>query len=167
MWVLITIPLLSLSLVCGVSYALCLLLSLMQCCLNMILWLSWSLGIPLMELSCLVVPCLMQFSLSEDLGFCNPFYLGYFALHPGMTYLVYMHCDILSSIPSLQFGRCTLGWPGWPVISFPLSGVHPSISIVKVTVIAYHCNHLDGLLDSQASALWLTGATIMYLLCDL
>ena len=72
---------------CGVSYALCLLPSLMQCCLNMILWLSWSLGIPLMELSCLVVPCLMQLSLSKDFGVCSPFYLGCFLLHPGMVCL--------------------------------------------------------------------------------
>ena len=59
-----------------------------------------------------------------------------------------------------------MGWPDWPVIGYPLLGVHPSISIVKLTVIGYHCNHLDGQLNCWASALWLIGATIIYQICD-
>ena len=62
----------------------------------------------------------------------------------------------LSSFPSLLLGRCTLGWPVWPVIGYPLLGVHPSISIVKLIVIGYHCNCLDGQLNYQASAHWLS-----------
>ena len=59
-----------------------------------------------------------------------------------------------------------MGWPDWHVIGYPLLGVHPSISIVKLTVIGYHCNCLDGQLNYQASALWLIGVTIMYQICD-
>ena len=67
----------------------------------------------------------------------------------------------LSSFPSLLLGRCTLGWLVWPVIGFPLLGVHPSISIVKLIVIGYHCNHLNGQLNYQAFAHWLIGVTII------
>ena len=59
----------------------------------------------------------------------------------------------------------SLGWPVWPVIGFPLLGVHPSISIVKLIVIGYHHNHLDGQLNCQASAHWVIGVTTMYQLC--
>ena len=72
----------------------------------------------------------------------------------------------LYSFPSLLLGRCTLGWPVCPVIGFPLLGVHPSISIVKLIMIGYHCNHLDGQINYQASAHWLIGLTIMYQLCN-
>ena len=54
-------------------------------------------------------------------------------------------------------------WPDWPVIGYPLLVVHPSISIVKLTVIGYHCNHLDRQLNYQASALWPISVTIMYM----
>ena len=73
--------------------------------------------------------------------------------------------DSLSSPPSLWLGRCTLGWPVWPVLGFPLLGVHPSISIVKLIVIGYHCNHLDGQLNCWASAHWLINVTTMHWLC--
>ena len=36
----------------------------------------------------------MQLSLSEDLGFCSPSYLGCFALHPGIACLGYVHYGI-------------------------------------------------------------------------
>ena len=55
--------------------------------------------------------------------------------------------DSLSSFPSLLLGRCILGWPVWPVIGFPLLGVHQSISIVKLIVISYHSNCLEGQLN--------------------
>ena len=74
--------------------------------------------------------------------------------------------DSLSSFPSLQLGTCTMGWPVWPVIGYPLLGVHPSISIVKLIMIGYHCNRLDGQLNCQASTHWLNSVTIMYQLCD-
>ena len=73
--------------------------------------------------------------------------------------------DSLSSFPCLLLGRCTLGWPVWPVIGFSLLGVHPSVSIVKLTMIGYHCNHLDGLLNCWAFIHWLIGVTFMYQLC--
>ena len=68
----------------------------------------------------------------------------------------------MSSFPSLLLGRCTLGWPVWPVIGYPLLGAHPSISIVNLFVIGYHCNCLNGQLNYQASAHWLIGVNIMY-----
>ena len=46
-----------------------------------------------------------------------------------------------------------MGWPDWPVIGYPLLGVHPSISIVELTLIGYHGNCLYGQLHYQASAL--------------
>ena len=55
-----------------------------------------------------------------------------------------------------------MGWPDWPVIGYPLLGVHASMSIVKLTVLGYCCNCLNGQLNYWASALWLIGATIMY-----
>ena len=47
-----------------------------------------------------------------------------------------------------------------------LTDLHPSISIVKLTVIGYHCNHLDGQLNYQASAFRLIGVTVMYQIWD-
>ena len=49
---------------------------------------------------------------------------------------------------------------GWPVIGYPLLGVHPSMSVVRLIMIGYHCNCLDGQLNYQTSAHWLiSGAT--------
>ena len=62
--------------------------------------------------------------------------------------------DSLSSFPSLLLTRCTLGLPVWPVIGFPLLGVHPTISIVKLIMIGYHCNCLDGQLNCWAFPHW-------------
>ena len=109
----------------------------------------------------------MELCLSEDLGFCSLFYLGYFCIAPwdslsGLCAL----WDSLSSFPSLWLGRCTLGWPVWPVVGYPLSGVHPSISIVKLIMTDYHCNCLDGQVNYQASAHWLITVTTMYWLCN-
>ena len=109
----------------------------------------------------------MELCLSKDLDFCIPFYLGYFciALWDSLSGLCALW-DSLSIFPSLWLGRCTLGWPVWPVVGYPLLGVHPSISIVRLIVIGYHCNHLDGQLDYWASAHWLIGVTMMYWLCN-
>ena len=74
--------------------------------------------------------------------------------------------DSLSSFPSLWLGMCTLGWPIWPMIGFPLLGVHPSISIVKLIMIGYCCNHLDGQPNCWASAHWLISVMTMYWLHD-
>ena len=70
--------------------------------------------------------------------------------------------DSLSSVPNVWLGRCTLGWFVWPVVDYPLLGVHPSISIVKLTVIGYCCNCLDGQLNYWAFTHWLISVTIMY-----
>ena len=100
-------------------------------------------------------------------GLLQPFYQGCFCIAPwdslsGLCAL----WDSLSSFPSLWLGRCTLGWPVWPVVGYPLLGVHASISIVKLIVIGYHCNHLDGQLNCWASAHWLIGITTLYWLCN-
>ena len=44
--------------------------------------------------ACPIVLCLMQLSLSEGLGFCSLFYLGCFALYPGIACLGYVHHGI-------------------------------------------------------------------------
>ena len=73
--------------------------------------------------------------------------------------------DSLSSFRSLWLGRHILVWPVWPVIGFPLLGLHPSLCIVKLITIGYNCNCLDGQLNCQASAHWLIGVTTMHWLC--
>ena len=102
----------------------------------------------------------MELCLSEGLGYCSPFLFRVFLIAPwdslsGLCAL----WDSLSSSPSLWLGKCTLGWPVWLVIGFPLLGIHPSISIVKLIMIGYRCNCLDGQLNCRASAHWLIGAT--------
>ena len=141
---------------CGVFYALCLLLHLLQCCLEMILQLSLSPG-SLLNGALLV----------QGFGLLQPLLFRVFLTAPwdslsGLCAL----WESLSSFPSLWLGRCTLGWPVWPVIGFPLLGVHPSISTVKLIMIGYCCNGLDGQLNCQASVHWLVSVTIMYRLCN-
>ena len=94
----------------------------------------------------------MELCLSPDLVFCSPFYLGCFALYPGIACLGYVHYGI-SCLASQA------------LICFPLLGVHPSVSIVKLIMIDYCCNCLDGQLNCQASVHWLIGVTTMYWLC--
>ena len=117
--------------------------------------------------ACLDVLSLEEFCLSKDLGFCSLFYLGYFCIAPweslsGLCTLWYS----LSSFPSLWLGRCTLGWPVWPVIGYPSLDVHPGISIVRLIMIGYCCNCWDGQLNYWASAQWLISVTTMYQLCN-
>ena len=111
---------------------------------------------------------LMELCLSEELDFCSPFYLGCcFCIAPwGSLSGLCALWDSLSSFPSLWLGRCTLGWPVWPVIGFPLLGVNPSISVVKLIMIGYCCNYLDWQLNCWASAHWLISVTTMYWLCN-
>ena len=135
---------------------LCFMPSLLQCELEIILRSSDCL------LVSLDVPSL--FSLSTMFwAFCSPSLFRVFCIVPwdslsGLCAL----WGSLSSFPRLLLGRCTLGWLVWPVIGFPLLGVHPSISIVKLIMIGYHCNRLDGQLYCWAFAHWLIGVTIMY-----
>ena len=152
---------------CEVSYALCLLPSLLQCCLELFSCQLILVCSPLRRSAFPDVLCLMQLSLSEDLGFCSLFYLGYvcIALQDSLSGLC-AFWDSLSSFLGPWLGSCILGWPVWPVIGYPLLGVHPSMSIVRLIMIGYHCNHLDGQLNYWASAHWLIGWTTMYQLCD-
>ena len=104
--------------------------------------------------------------LLQPLGLLQPLLFRVFCIAPweGLSGLCALW-DSLSSFPGLLLGRCTLGWPVWPVIGFPLLGVHPSISIVKLIMVGYHCNCLDGQLNCWSFAHWLIGVTIMYQLC--
>ena len=131
---------------CGVSYALCLLSSVLQCWLEFLLvsCLSWCVLL-FKSSACPVVLCLMQFSFSKDLDFCSPFYAVYIctALWDSLSGLCALW-DRLSGFPGPWLGSCILGEPVWPVIGYPVLGVYPSMSIVRLIVIGYHCNHLDG-----------------------
>ena len=64
--------------------------------------------------------------------------------------------------------RCILKWPVWPVIGYPMTGAHPSMSIERLIVIGYHCNHLNEQLTYQVSAHQLIGVllTIDYAMCN-
>ena len=120
--------------------------SLLQCCLVLLSLSS----------ACLIVLCLMQLSLSEDLSFCSLFYPVHIctALCDSLSGLV--HSGIaLSGFPGPLLGSCILGWPAWPVIGYPMIGTHPSMPIIRLIMIGYHCNCLDGQLNYQASAHWL------------
>ena len=63
--------------------------------------------------ACHVVLCLMQLSLSEDLGCCGPFYLGCFALHPGIACLGYEHYGVACLAPQASY------WAGALLGSLP------------------------------------------------
>ena len=142
---------------CGISYALCLLSSpnsgVWRCSLQLCLCPCYLLNAP---------------QLVQGFGLLQPlFYLGYFciALWDILSGLCILW-DSLSSFQSLWLGNCILGWSVWPVIGYPLLGVHPSICIVRLIVIGYCCNHFDGQLNYQASAHWLISVTMMNWLCD-
>ena len=127
---------------------------------------SWCLLGNVAQLS-LGTSCLMQLSLSPNLGLCSPFLFRVFCivLWDSLSGLCALW-DSLSSFLSLWLGRCTLGWPVWPVVGYPLLGVHPSITIVRQIMIGYHCNCLDGQLNCWASTHWLISVTIMYWIHD-
>ena len=103
--------------------------------------------------ACHIVLSLMELCLFLDVsqfGLLQPIFFRVFCIAPwnslsGLCAL----WGSLSSFPNLLLGRCTLGWPVWPVIGFPLLGVHPNISIVKLIMIGYCCNHLGGQLNCQ------------------
>ena len=123
-------------------------------------------GLILKNSICPQVLSLVELCFPSALGLLQPLLFRVFCIAPwdslsGLCVL----WDSLSSFPDLLLGRCTLGWPVWPVIGFPLLGVYPSISIVKVVTIDYQCNCLDGLFNYWAFAHWLIGVTIMYQLC--
>ena len=119
------------------------------------------------QLTCPVVLCLMQLSLSEDLIFCSLFYPVHICtvLLDSLSRLVHSGIACLAS-QAPWLGSCILGWPVWPVIGYPMIGAHPSMSIVRLIVIGYHCNCLDGQFNYQASAHWLISGATMYWLFD-
>ena len=120
-------------------------------------------GLILKNSACPQVLSLVELCLSLALGLLQPLLFRVFCTAPWDS--LSGSCalwDSLSSFPGLLLGRCTMGWPVWPVIGFSLLGVHPSISTVKLIVTGYHCNHLDGLLNCWAFAHWLISVIIMY-----
>ena len=100
-------------------------------------------------------------------GLVQPPLSRVFHIASGIACLGYVHYGIayLASQAS-DWAGALWGWPVWPVVGNPLLGVHPGISIVKLIVIGYHCNCLDGQLNYQPSAHWLISVTIMYQLCN-
>ena len=65
----------------------------------------------------------------------------------------------LSGFPGLQLDRCILGVVyDW----LPLLGVHSRVTLVKLIMIGYHCNHLDGQHNCLASTHWLIIMSEMY-----
>ena len=90
-------------------------------------------------------PCPLFSSPSSSPGFCSPFYSGCFLVepwdslsdyvYPGIAYLAFQASDWVGA-----FWGSLSGF----LISHLLSGVHPSITLVKLIVIGYHCNCLDG-----------------------
>ena len=118
-------------------------------------------------LSCLDAFSFEELCLSKDLGLWSLFYLGYIciALWNSLSGLC-AFWDSLSSFTGPWLGNCILGWPVWSVTSYPLLGVHPTISILKFIMIGCHCKGLDGQLIYQASGHWLFSGTTMHQLCD-
>ena len=86
--------------------------------------------------------CNSYYCYSPNWGSAAPFYSGCFLIEPW---------DSLPDLPGLQLGRCILGYLVWFVIGYPLLGVHPSVTLVKLIVIGYCCNCLDGQLNCLTS----------------
>ena len=115
--------------------------------------------------ACHIILCLMQLSLSPGTLLNGALLVPHFGLLQPLLFRVFCIAPLdslsglcalwgsLSNFPSLLLGRCTLGWPVWPVIG---------ISIVKLIVIGYCCNCLDGQLNCWAFTHWLISVTIMY-----
>ena len=137
---------------------LCLLPSILQCSLVVLLVLRYF--------------CLIQLSLFSDYpsniiyplpGALQSLLSRVFCISPWDSLSgLYASWDSLSSFLGLWLGRCTLGWPVWPVVGYPLLGVHPSITIARLIMIGYCCNCLDGQLNYWASTQWQISVTIMY-----
>ena len=115
--------------------------------------------------ACSQVLFLMELCLSNLLGFFSLLFTVFHIVPWDSLSGLCALWDSFSSFPSLLLGRCTLAWPVWPVVGFPLLDVHQGISIVKLIMIGYHCNCLDGQLNCWAFTHWLIGVTIMYPLC--
>ena len=122
--------------------------SLLQCCWVLLSWSS----------ACLVV--LLKGALL----------VWGFGLLQCLFYWVHIHIALWQSLSGLVHSGIALsGFPGpwlgsyilgWHVIGNPMIDALPSMSIVRLIMIGYHCNHLDGQLNHQASAHWLIiGAT--------
>ena len=89
-------------------------------------------------------PCSSSLALSS-LGFCSPFYSGCFLIEPWDSLSDYVY----SGIAYLAFQASDLADAFWGslsgfLISHLLLGVHPSMTLVKLIVIGYLCNCLDG-----------------------
>ena len=57
----------------------------------------------------------MQLSLPTGSGFCNPFYLEYFALYPGTACLGYVHCG-RACLASQAFDWAGVPWDSLSVL---------------------------------------------------
>ena len=143
------------------SYALCLLASFLQPGYILLCFLFLFL--------CPYVPHVLLFHhsyfLLHQLGLCSyfinwgsavPFYPGYFLIEPWDSLSDYVH----PGIACLAFWASDWAGAFWGslsgfVISHLLLGVHPSVTLVKLIVIGYCCNCLDGQLNYLGSTHWL------------
>ena len=94
-------------------------------------------------------PCpLFSSPLSPFSGFCSPFYSGCFLVEPwdSLSDYVYPGIACLAFQASDWVGAFWGSLSGFLINHF-LSGVHPSMTLVKLIMIGYHCNHLDGWLN--------------------
>ena len=107
---------------CGVSYALCLVPSLLQCSLDVfcLMWLSCPRYCPWRSSAYLRIRFLQSLLFRV---FCIALWVSLSGLHASW--------DSLSSFPNLQLGSCIVGRHVWPFIGYPLLGVHPSMSVVR------------------------------------
>ena len=91
----------------------------------------------------------MQLSLCKDLGFFSLFYPVHICTTLWDSLLGFVH----SGLACLAIG-------------YPITGAHPSMSIVRLIMIGYHCNCMGELFNYQTSAHWLIGGATMYQLCS-
>ena len=110
----------------------------------------------------LPLPPFKMLCLSKDLGLYSLFYPVHVCIALWDTLSGHVHSAIACLASQAQLGSCILGWPVWPVIVYPMIGPHPSVSVVRLIMIGYHCTHLDGQLNYQASTHWLISGTTMY-----
>ena len=122
-----------------------------------------------LSLSCdLGCSALLQLSLPKVLGFCRLFYLVPFCKAPWDSLSELMHSGIAclaSQGPDLAVAVWD-GLSGLWLVDLWLVPTQVCLSVVSLVVIGYHCNCLDGQLNYQAFTHWLISRATNYRLCN-